>query len=137
MPLLAEIPFPQVIAIVNLLGLPGLIVIFWYVDARRMAHQQVHMDNVVQQHQKDTTKILQQYKADTEKILGRYEDNVNRVTRYYEANVELVERYEKTAQSMSDIIVNNTLVYSKLMEKIDNNLFCPVLREKGPGRSHG
>ncbi len=123
MPLFAEMSLPQIIAIVNVLGLPGLIVIFWYVDGRRMAH-----------YQKQTEEILKQYKTDTDKILLQYKDDVGQVTRYYQSNVELVERYEKTAGAMSDIIVNNTLVYSKLVEKIDNNLFCPVIREKGPKR---
>ena len=112
MPIFAELSLPWVVAIVNLLGLPGLILVFWYVDGRRMAHYQIQ----------------------TEQILKQYKDDVGQVTRYYESNVELVERYEKTAEGMSDIIVNNTIVYSRLIEKIDNNLFCPILRERGPGK---
>lgn len=115
MPLFAEMSLPQIIAIVNVLGLPGLIVIFWYVDGRRMTH----------------------YQKQTEKILRQYKDDVDLVTRYYKANVELVERYEKLADDLSDIIHLNTQVQTRLVEKIDNNLFCPIIREKGPWRKNG
>lgn len=113
-PMLAGLSLTEIIAIFNVFGYPGLILIFWWVDGRRAALHQ----------------------AQTEKILKRYKDDVDMVTRYYNANVELVEHYEKLSGQLSDIIHLNTQVQTRLVEKIDNNLFCPVIREKGPRRAH-
>jgi hypothetical protein len=59
------------------------------------------------------------------------------VTQYYNSNVELVERYEKLAGELSGIIHLNTQIQTRLVEKIDNNLFCPIIREKDPRRNYG
>jgi hypothetical protein len=55
----------------------------------------------------------------------------DKVTRYYEDNVRLVEVYEKLAGSLADIIQRNTMAVTKLIDRIDNNHFCPMVRKKG------
>ncbi len=126
MPLFAEITMPQLLAVINLLGLPGIIVLIWWVDSRRLAAAE-----------KRTERIIAKNQADTLKILRKHEDELRLVTQYYNNNVELVERYDKLAGELADIIHLNTQVYTRLIEKIDNNLFCPVIRDKGPRRTNG
>lgn len=103
--MLGAIPLPYVIGIVSALGLPGLVLILWYVDNRR------------------TNEILRQYKADMDTVRSMYE-----------SNVRLVEKYEKLANELTTIIRLNTQAISQLSERIDNNYFCPLVREKGPQR---
>ncbi len=55
----------------------------------------------------------------------------DKVTRYYEDNVRLVEVYEQLAGSLSDIIQRNTKAITKLIDRIDNNHFCPAVRKRG------
>jgi hypothetical protein len=126
MPLFAEISVPQLIAVANILGLPGIILLLWWVDGRRMAASERRTEWIIQQHQ-----------SDNEKVLRKYEDDVRLVTQYYNSNVELVERYEKLAGELSGIIHLNTQIQTRLVEKIDNNLFCPIIREKDPRRNYG
>lgn len=112
------ISLPYVVAVVNLLGLPGLIVIFWYVDQRRianiMARQQENLDRVLEQYRNDTAKVVEMYKA----------------------NVRLVEKYERMADDLSSVVHLNTQVMTRLTEQIGHNMYCPLVREKGPGRGN-
>ncbi len=105
MSILEGVTMSQLIMITNLLGLPGLVVVFWYVDQRRIS-----------------------------KILSSYKEDVNKVSGFYEKNVVLVERYAKLSDDLSDIIHLNTQVQTQLVEQIKNNMFCPMVREKGPHR---
>ena len=104
MGLLEGIPVSVVMSIVYVLGLPGLVMILWYVDHRRY-----------------------------DKILSVYKQDMAQVTRFYENNVDLVKHYEKLASDLSSIIHLNTQVQTQLVEQIKHNMFCPIVREKGPG----
>lgn len=52
----------------------------------------------------------------------------------YENNVLLVKGYEKLASDLTSIIHLNIQAQTRLVEKIENNMYCPVIREKGPRR---
>lgn len=47
----------------------------------------------------------------------------------YTENVKLVVSYEKIASGLQDIIVLSTQTMTGVKEKIDNNLFCPLMRK--------
>ena len=47
----------------------------------------------------------------------------------YTENVKLVVNYEKIADGLQDIIVLSTQTMTGVKEKIDNNLFCPLMRK--------
>ena len=119
---LAGVSIPQILVVVNVLGLPGLIVLLWYVGNQRQASLIQKIDDQREADNKQVMEILQNYKRDVEKI-----------STFYERNVELVERYEKLASSLAEIIHLNTQVQTQLVESIKNNLFCPVVRKAGPG----
>ncbi|MBE0598298.1 MAG: hypothetical protein IH614_13605 [Desulfuromonadales bacterium] len=112
--MLEGISISFVALVISTLGLPGMAVVFWYVDQRRT-------DRMMIEHKKDLAAVLENYRADMQKV-----------TRYYEDNVLLVKGYERLASDLSGIIHLNTQVQTHLVEQIKNNMFCPVIREKGP-----
>ncbi len=85
----------------SLLGLPGLIFIIWVVDQRR-----------------------------TDKILAEYKEDMARLARFYESNVDLVTNYQKLANDLADIIHLNTQAQTNLVNAIQNNSFCPMVRKE-------
>jgi len=61
---------------------------------------------------------------------GRFLD----VVQMYKNNVLLVEKADKTADGLQTVIHLSTAAITKLVEKINNNHFCPVVRERSnPG----
>jgi glucose-6-phosphate dehydrogenase assembly protein OpcA len=100
--------------VVSTLGIPGLAMVFWWVDQRR------------------ADKMMQEHKKELGEVLDRYRDDMAKVTRYYEDNVLLVKGYERLAGDLASIIHLNTQAQTHLVEQIKNNMFCPMIREKGP-----
>jgi hypothetical protein len=49
--------------------------------------------------------------------------------RMYEENVKLVICYEKVAEGLQDIIVLSTQTMTQVKDRIDANLFCPIMRK--------
>ena len=103
----------SIVTIVSLLGLPGLVLIFWYVDQRRYEKQR------------------EEHKEELVAIMAKYEKDMATVTRFYEDNVLLVKGYDRLAGDLSNIIALNTQGLTRLVEKIENNMHCPVVREGG------
>lgn len=52
------------------------------------------------------------------------------VVRMYENNVLLVKSSEKTADGLQTVIHLSTQAITRMIEKIDNNHYCPILRER-------
>lgn len=48
----------------------------------------------------------------------------------YKNNVLLVEKSDKTADGLQTVIHLSTQAITKLIEKINNNHFCPIVRER-------
>ena len=47
----------------------------------------------------------------------------------YTENVKLVVSFEKLAESLQSIIVLSTQTMTGVKDRIDNNLFCPLMRK--------
>ena len=47
----------------------------------------------------------------------------------YDENVKLVVAYEKVAEGLQDIIVLSTQTMTQVKDRIDANLFCPIMRK--------
>lgn len=92
------VPVSFIILVINVLGLPGLVVVFWYMDQRRM-------DALVHKHQDDLREVLSAYKRDVDAIGQMYRDNVS-----------LVKGYEKLADDLTSIITLNTQTLTTLVE---------------------
>lgn len=120
--LFAGMTMSQIITVVSMLGPTGLILIFWYTGQLSSARYLKELGKQHQDHKDLVAEILKDYKRD-----------VDQVRVFYERNVELVERYEKLADDLSDIIHLNTQVQTQLVESIRNNMYCPMVRQAGPG----
>lgn len=125
-----------VAAIIYSLGLPGAVLILWYVDNRRYDRQEKKRDDeintLLSALKEDTRELMRESKADLNRVLEAYKDDVRKISRFYEDNVLLVKNYQKLADDLAGIITLNTQVQTQLVEKIQNNMFCPMIREKGP-----
>lgn len=121
----------SVVSIVTVLGLPGLVLIFWAVDHRRYerdrAESRVEMARILALYEKERT----EHKEEMVKVLTRYDKDMATVTRFYEDNVLLVKDYSRLSTELANIIHLNTQVQTRLVEKINNNHFCPIVRQKG------
>lgn len=98
--MLETVPVSFVVLVMNVLGLPGLIVVLWYFDMKRI-------DNLVLKHQDDLKEVLNSYKKDVDAIAQMYRDNVS-----------LVRGYEKLADDLTSIITLNTQTLTSLVEHI-------------------
>lgn len=95
------LPISTITLVINVLGLPGMIFVIWYVDQKRL-----------------------------DKMMKRYDADMARVVRMYEDNVLLVKGYEKLAGDLTGIITLNTQVQTNLVNAVKNNLFCPITRKQ-------
>jgi hypothetical protein len=136
--------------IVKALGAPGIIIIcmggpslvmaFMYADHRR--YDRERLEKVRQEGMEQARHIQQRAEAEahhkeemarTEKqlmaIIAQQEKRFEAVVKNYENNVLLVESYQRLANELAGIIHMSTQVMTKLVEKIDNNMFCPMIKE--------
>ena len=58
------------------------------------------------------------------------EKRFDAVTKMYENNVELVKAYEGVAKILHDTVVFNTQIMTQVKDTADNNLFCPILKQR-------
>lgn len=120
-----------ILPIISTLGLPGLVLIFWYVDHRRYEDEkqlQAERDaRRTAQHQAEITAMREQFAS----LATIHEKRFESVVRMYEDNVLLVKGWERVAGDLSNIIHVSTQVSTRLVEKIENNMNCPVIRDGG------
>lgn len=77
----------------------GIVVVLWWYDGKQIR------------------KILLQYKEDMDEIRHMYKNNVH-----------LVEGYERVANALKDVILLSTQVNQRLVDDINGNQFCPMVR---------
>jgi hypothetical protein len=112
MEVLGGLPLPALVSIVTVLGPMGLVLILWHADHRRFEREsQARRDEVAA-------------------VMIRYEKDMAAVVRMYEDNVILVRGYERLSGDLANIIHLNTQVQTRLVEKISNNMYCPVNRKE-------
>ncbi len=106
------------VVIMQVLGLPGLIFIIWYFDNKRFQRQE------------------EARKKEMQMILNQYREDVSEIKRLYESNARLVEnttlafkRLEKIYGETVSVISLNTQTQTHLVDAIENNRFCPAVRE--------
>lgn len=64
-------------------------------------------------------------------ILSRgQEKRFEAVILMYEKNVDLVKEYQTMSNNQQDVILFNTQKMTEINTKIDNNLYCPLVRKK-------
>ena len=123
--MLEGIPIGFIAAAMGLYGLNGLVPIFWYVDHRRMQRKD-------EEDRKEYAQLRETHDKELRMVLEQYKDDVRKVAGFYESNVELVKKYEKLSAELMETIRLNIQVMTQLSDNIRNNLYCPLVREKGP-----
>ena len=130
--MLEGLSLSTIMPIVSMLGLPGLVLIFWYVDQRRLDQERKdHRANLAEAEAKRKEEVAM-LKEQFLGMITTQEKRFDEVVRMYESNVLLVKGYERYTGDMADIIALVTQVMTKLGGQIENNMYCPLVREKGP-----
>jgi hypothetical protein len=91
------------------------------------------MTRLVEESRGEALKQLEVYRADTQNILRILGKEHSETAQYYKDNVELVKNYERIADDLSDLVSTNVQVLERLAGKIENNMYCPVARERARG----
>lgn len=138
--------------ILQQLGVPGLVMLLLggpaavlitvlvlnYLSARKQERvlelYRSDMTKVVAAAQEASSKQLEVYRADTQAIVRELGENQKQTAQFYKDNVELVKAYERVADDLSDLVSTNVQVLERLAGKIENNMFCPVARERARGQ---
>ncbi|BBO80183.1 hypothetical protein DSCO28_50550 [Desulfosarcina ovata subsp. sediminis] len=128
------IPLSLATVVINALGVSGLIFIIWHFDNKRDQRK----DALRRQEIKEREKEIAEREGALTKVLAQYKDDVSEIKRLYENNVHLVEeaqasnlRLEKLYGETLSVISLNTQAQTGLVKTIENNRFCPLMREKG------
>jgi hypothetical protein len=104
--------WPVFIEIVKAAGPTGLVLILWYFSRR------------------DQERMFETYRKDMQAMLAEYQSDTDDQRNMYKNNVKLVEQVIAIAESQQNIIIMNTQIQQKLVDKIDSNQFCPLIKMK-------
>ena len=94
------IGFAGIMEILSNFGPFGVIVIIWFFDSRAMRS-----------------------------LLATYKEDMQETRQMYKNNVRLVEDYEELATDLKDVIILNTTQITHLSDSVENNEFCPMVRQ--------
>lgn len=112
---------------VLVLGIPlimPLIILWMYWASNRRQAELLETSNRKQ------TELLEVYRHDTREILKDYGDSLDKVTKFYGDNVQLVQGYERVAKDLHDVVVLNTTTIQRCCDLIQNNSYCPLVRDR-------
>ncbi len=123
-------------------GVPGIMALLFYVIIRAQAKthaqsletQERAYLSALEQHQK----VLEQYKGDLSTLSKENNQTAKEMRQMYDNNVKLVElygrllqRYAERSEYIEKLIQNNIQCWQTAIQKIDDNQFCPRMRELG------
>lgn len=114
--------------IIQILGLPGLVFIIWHFDNKRDQRKEELRNKEIAEREKAVRLVLTQYKDDVAEIKKLYENNAHLVRAYSDTCARLENLYSETIS----VISLNTQTQTQLVGAIKSNMFCPIVREKGP-----
>lgn len=129
--LFGGVALPTIIAVVNLLGVPGLVLIIWSADQRRFTSWQLQIQEAraeeARQRKEEIAAIKDQFSAAMTEAARHHLE----VVRMYENNVLLSKNYEKITTEITGLVHLSTQAVTKLAERIESNMYCPVVRDGG------
>jgi hypothetical protein len=94
-------------------GTVGIVMLFWYVDHRRI-------ERVVREKDDRIDAILDEYRKDMGEMRRMYESNVRLVEGYEDA----CKRIDRTTGDLMDTVRLNTQAYQKLTDFLENRVPC-------------
>lgn len=132
--MLEGIPLSFISLVVTTLGIPGLAVVFWYVDQRRT-------DRMIAEHKKEQQVLLDeiqqeriQHGREMRDLLDAYREDVRKISRFYEDNVLLVKNYERFSEEMVSTVRLNTQANTMLVDHLKNNHKCYQILQRVEGQ---
>lgn len=75
-------------------------------------------------------KITREFMEHVDALIRAQEKRFEAVVRMYENNVQVVKDYHGLSSDLTGIITLSTRTLETLVQKIDNNHFCPVVRKE-------
>ena len=107
---LISLNWHMVAEIVKACGPTGILMVLWFFSRR------------------DTDKMFLDYQRDTSAMLKQYQKDMQEQREMYKNNVELVKRVLAIADNQQDVIILNTQMMQRLVDRIESNQFCPMVR---------
>lgn len=92
------------------LGLPGLIFLMFYMHVWQVARIQ---------------RVNAKERAEDRE---RYDRDMTEIRQMYINNASLVKKYDNLSDDLMGTITLNTQILTRLVEKVNNNMFCPQVR---------
>ena len=130
----------EIAAILDKLGVPGLIFLFLVGPAAILIVILVleHLRNkelnqMIAQHREDNQKLVEAYRTDTQHLLAEMSSNHSEVSQYYKDNVLLTKTTQQLAGDLRETVAYNTRVLERVLGVAENNMFCPLARQNARG----
>jgi len=114
---------PDILAVLKSTGIVGLLILIGYIEHRRW-------QDVISLFQAEIKVERTEQRKNIEKLTEMYAEQFNKLSGYYGRSVSTAEYYEKLSKELAAIISMNTHAQTQLSDKIDNNLFCPIIRRE-------
>jgi hypothetical protein len=106
----------------------GLLLFMWWHDMNKIR-------NIIEDGKKaetrwiaDTVETAHRHQDEMRSILTQHKAWMDELRGMYEKNVRLVEDYQRLATDLRDVVLMNTSTSQRLIDAIEKNQFCPILR---------
>lgn len=96
-----------------------------------VAKQNERVNRAIAEQNERINSALLDFKDKVGDLAEGQKERFEAVVRMYENNVEMVRDYHRLADDLTGIITLTTRTLEGLVQKVDNNMFCPVARAKG------
>lgn len=94
-----------------------------------IATQNERVDKAIESQNERINKTAQEFREQVQAMVTAQEKRFEQVVRMYENNVQVVKDYHSLSSDLTGIITLSTRTLEGLVQKIDNNQFCPLARE--------
>jgi len=101
-------PLGILVELIRLLGLPGVILVIWYYDGKRI-----------------------------DKVMDKYKKDLIKMTSLVKKTQGIGKGYEQMAGDLKDVIMLTTQAMTKIGDAIETNQFCPMVRLKEVKKATG
>ncbi|MDL2275703.1 hypothetical protein LJC22_06220 [Desulfosarcina sp. OttesenSCG-928-G10] len=105
--------------IIQTLGLPGLVIVFWYFDHKKDRRNDEIRQQELAERERSLNLVLGQYKSDISEIKRLYENNVHLVEDYQKINARLERLYSETIA----VISLNTQTQAQMVKTMEHYLY--------------
>lgn len=98
--------------------------------SKRNEKQTQRADRIMAEQNAKAKEMSREFREHVNSIMMAQENRFEAVVRMYENNVKLVDDYSNLAGDLTGIITLSTRTLEGLVNKIDNNQFCPIVRKE-------